>query len=76
MNSKTFKLAMGQMLVEGGEVEQNLARAREMIRKGAELGAQIIVLPECLDVGWTYPGARELAQPIPGRASDNLAQTS
>jgi len=31
------------------------------------------VLPECLDVGWTSPSARELAQPIPGPTSDRLA---
>lgn len=74
MRGKKVKLAMGQMLVEGGEVEQNLSRAREMIKKGAELGAEIIVLPECLDVGWTYPDAPKLAQPIPGKTSEFLCQ--
>lgn len=76
MNSTPFKLAMGQMLVEGGQVEQNLERAREMMKQAADLGCKVIVLPECLDVGWTYPGATELTQPIPGRPSDYLCQTA
>jgi hypothetical protein len=76
MNSKPFKLAIGQMLVEGGQVEQNLEHALNMIKKAADLGCKVIVLPECLDIGWTYPGVIELTQPIPGRPSDYLCQTA
>jgi len=65
-------LAMGQMRVEGGEVERNLARAEAMIRDAAAQGAGIVVLPECLDVGWTHPKARTLARPIPGPYADRL----
>ena len=67
------KIAMGQMLVEWGKPEENLSRARNMIREAAEIGCQVIVLPECMDLGWTYP-AKELAQPIPGRFSDLLCE--
>jgi predicted amidohydrolase len=69
-------LAMGQMLVEGGQVEQNLARAIGMINAAAEQGCHLIVLPECLDLGWTDPSARELAQPIPGPHSDPLCRAA
>jgi predicted amidohydrolase len=47
-----------------------------MIRRAAEQNCAIVVLPECLDLGWTDPAARELAQPIPGPHSDLLAQVA
>jgi len=57
------------MLVEPGEPERNLARAAERIAKAAAAGAQIVLLPEALDCGWTHPSARELAGSIPGGAA-------
>jgi predicted amidohydrolase len=76
MDSKRFKLGMGQMLVEGGRADENLARARRMVRDAAHQQCEIIVLPECLDLGYTYPGAREVAQPIPGKYSDVLCDAA
>ena len=64
---------MAQMLVVPGAIEENLARAVAMIEAAAREGCAIVVLPECLDLGWTWPDARRLAQPIPGPASDRLA---
>lgn len=64
------------MLVEGGQANRNLHRAAEMIRQAAAQGCAVIVLPECLDLGWTDPAARQLAQPIPGPPSDLLAQAA
>ncbi|MBI3962204.1 MAG: carbon-nitrogen hydrolase family protein [Deinococcus sp.] len=72
----SFKLAMGQMLVEGGNASANLKRATQMIKEAAAQGCTVIVLPECLDLGWTDPSARELAQPIPGKYSDQLCQAA
>ena len=63
---------MGQILVRGGQLAANLERAVDMIRRAAERQCQIVVLPECLDIGWTHPSARELAEPIPGPTSDRL----
>jgi predicted amidohydrolase len=63
---------MGQMLVEMGEAERNLQRAAGMIRQAAASGCRILVLPECLDLGWTFPDAARVAQPIPGPHSDQL----
>ncbi|SRR5579884_745531 len=76
VSGNRFMLAIGQMRVEGGAVEANLQRAMHMIAAAGEQGCQIVVLPECLDLGWTHPAARELAQPIPGRHSDILAQAA
>jgi len=79
MNTETqqaYRLAMGQMLVESGEPERNLCRARQAIQRAAELGAKVVVLPECLDLGWTSSATRESAQPIPGRFSDALAEAA
>ncbi len=72
MKDSSFLLGMGQMRVEGGEIGANLDRAQSMIEQAADRGCRVIVLPECLDAGWTFPGARSLAQPIPGRSSDRL----
>lgn len=68
----TVRIAMGQMLVEGGEAERNLVRAEQMIDQGAKAGAEIVLLPECLDLAWTHPSAKTEAQPIPGPYSDRL----
>ena len=76
MSSSTFKLAMGQMLVEGDKVQANLSRAGKMIENAAEQGCSFIVLPECLDLGWANPAARELARPIPGPSSEILCRSA
>ena len=68
-----FRVAMGQMRVEGGEPERNLERAVHLIRRAGEAGCAVVVLPECLDLGWTHPSARERAQPIPGPHSETLS---
>jgi predicted amidohydrolase len=71
-----YKVGMGQMLVEGGEVEKNLERARKKIHEAAARGCRIVLLPECLDCGWTYPDSPRLAKPIPGPHSDVLVKAA
>jgi len=71
-----FRLAMGQMLVEGGRLEENLKRVEEMVSKASQEKCQMIILPECSDLGWTHPSARELAREIPGETSDRLCQAA
>ncbi len=61
------------MRVEGGAGEANVARAERMVLEAAEQGCEIVVLPECLDAGWTHPSARTLAQPVPGPTTERLA---
>jgi predicted amidohydrolase len=72
----TLRLAMAQMRVEWGEAERNLARAAEMVADAAAQDCSTVVLPECLDIGWTHPDAAELAAPIPGPRSDALADAA
>ena len=60
-----FKLALVQMHVEGGEKAQNLHHAKEMIYESAKNGADIALLPEAMNLGWTHPSAKSDADPIP-----------
>ena len=45
---KTVKVGLGQMLVAGGQLAENLGRATHMVHQAAEHGCQVVVLPECL----------------------------
>jgi predicted amidohydrolase len=64
-NLKPFKLALAQMHVVGGAPEINLEHAGAMIAEAAENGAQVVLLPEAMDLGWTDPSALTLAEPVP-----------
>jgi len=75
-NTVSLKIAMGQMLVDGGNYKKNLKKAVNMIHEAAAKKCNFIVLPECLDLGWTYPNAKELAEPIPGKYSDVLSKAA
>jgi len=57
------------MLVVPGEVEANLRRAEERIATAAKAGADLVLLPEALDCGWSHPCAREFAGAIPDGAA-------
>jgi predicted amidohydrolase len=61
------------MLVEGGRPDANLDRALNMVADAAAKKCRLVVLPECLDLGWTDPSARELATEIPGPRTARLA---
>ncbi len=64
-----FRLALIQMRVEGGAKDANLARAEKSIAQAAWAGAQVILLPEALNCGWTHRSARTLADEIPSGES-------
>jgi predicted amidohydrolase len=70
------RIGMAQMLVTGAQPAANLDRAEGFIRDAASQGCRLVVLPECMDLGWTDPSARQLAQPIPGPHSERLAQAA
>ncbi|HUX97360.1 MAG TPA: carbon-nitrogen hydrolase family protein [Bacteroidales bacterium] len=61
-----FKLALVQMYVEPGDLQKNLSHATELISEAAAGGADFVLMPEVMDLGWTHPSAKELAGPIPG----------
>jgi len=60
-----LRLAMIQMHVEGGEREVNLEKAKAMIARAAEHGAELVLLPEAMDLGWAHPSALVDAAPVP-----------
>ncbi len=62
---RQVKLALIQMRVQWGNRRDNLARAGELVAIAAENGADIVLLPEAMDIGWTHPDARDLASSIP-----------
>jgi predicted amidohydrolase len=62
---KSFKLALCQMKVVGGNRAVNLTHAGDMIAEAARNGADLILLPEAMDLGWTDPSALTEAEPVP-----------
>jgi predicted amidohydrolase len=71
-----LRVAMGQMLVQAGQPAANLQRALRFIADAAQAGCDLIVLPECLDIGWADSRARTVAQPIPGPHSALLGEAA
>ena len=60
-----IRLALVQLLVAGGERDRNLDHALDCTAGAARDGANLVVLPEALPLGWTDPSATELADAIP-----------
>ena len=64
--TREFQLAMVQMYVEPGNLEKNLAHAEALIASAARNRANVVLLPEVMDLGWTHPSASQFADSIPG----------
>jgi len=71
-----FKLGMGQILVRYSKKAENLNHACDIIHRASEQGCRIVVLPECLDIGWVNPNAFELAETVPGNSSQKLSRAA
>jgi predicted amidohydrolase len=69
---RNFRLAMVQMYVEGGAPDVNMQHAAKLIEESAKNGADIALLPEVMDLGWTHSSALKLAYPVPGGKTFNL----
>ncbi len=69
----TVRVAACQILVEGDRAA-GFAAIDAALQSAAQLGADIAVFPETCLYGWVNPAAHELADPIPGAASDELAK--
>jgi predicted amidohydrolase len=59
------KLALLQLNVVGGEVSANIKNALSHIKTAANQGADVLLLPETFDLGWTHPSAKNQAEPVP-----------
>ncbi|MFP4117435.1 MAG: carbon-nitrogen hydrolase family protein [Candidatus Woesearchaeota archaeon] len=69
-----IKIAMGQLLVEGGEPERNFERAEKMCKEAQDKEADLIIFPEAIDFAWTHPSCYKEAVPIPGSFSDKFCE--
>lgn len=67
-----MKISIIQLLVEGAEPERNIDRAINFINNCED--ADLVLLPETLDFGWTHPFAKENSKPIPGEFSDRFCK--
>jgi predicted amidohydrolase len=72
MPERAFKLAMIQMRVVPGDKARSLRHAAGLVAEAAAQGAQVIVLPEAMPLGWTDASAHELADAIPDGESCRL----
>ena len=65
MTTSGFRLALVQMQVVGGRRQENIIRAEARIAEAASAGAQVVLLPEAVNLGWTDPSAAQDAEKIP-----------
>ena len=72
--NKNVKIGMIQMRVKFHNPVHNLQNAQNMVAEAAALGAEICILPECMDLGWATPDAIQYAEPIPGNISNRLCE--
>ena len=73
---KVLKIGIGQLHVDGGNPDLNLENAIAFVEGAARAKCDIVVLPECLDFGWTNQVALTGAQPIPGPYSKMLCEAA
>ena len=74
--TKSFKLALIQMEVKGGERDANISKAKKMIAEAAKNHADIVLLPEAMNLGWTDPSALTMAESIPNGITCSALATS
>jgi len=74
--TRTLRIGMAQTLVVPGDADANLARAADAIAAAAAERCDAVVLPECLDLGWSWPEAPARAEPIPGPSTERLAEAA
>jgi predicted amidohydrolase len=68
-----LRVALAQIPVKDGNLEQNMRLAEAAARQAASHKADLLSLPEAADWGWLYQQARRDALPIPGKYTDFLA---
>ena len=67
-----IRIGMAQILVCPEDKERNLKKIEEFIRKASQEGCDLVLLPECSDLGWANPYAGEGAESVPGPLSGHL----
>lgn len=59
-----FKIALAQIELELGSPDRNLRAAREAVRKAADQGADLVLLPELWASGYDLENARHYSSPL------------
>lgn len=67
-----IRIGMAQIMVIPEDRDKNLESIAHYVEEASGKNCDIVVLPECSDLGWANPYAREQAEPIPGNSSDLL----
>jgi len=67
-----MKIAVCQLLIEGGEPYRNLQRAEEQLAEAKKQAVDLALFPETMDFAWTHPAGLKEADFIPGVFSDKL----
>lgn len=73
-NPSRLRVAVVQMDVVDGNIMANMNSAEKSIREAAVMNADLVCLPEAVDFGWLYQGARRDACTIPGKYSDFICR--
>jgi predicted amidohydrolase len=60
------RIALAQIALQWGNATANLHRALQATKQACAQQADIVVLPECMDLGWLAPQAQTQAQPLTG----------
>ncbi len=70
------RIALGQIEVQWGRPDTNLSRALWAVDQAHRQRADIVVLPECMDLGWLAPGAVTQAEPLGGKRTQALQEAA
>jgi predicted amidohydrolase len=77
MKSRRIRVAVVQMNAEPAPVSDRLRRARELIAQAAQSGAQLVVLPELFNTGYSYRDENfDLAETANGQTAHWMEQLS
>lgn len=79
MSTRYVRAAVVQTTSDLGDLDLNIARSRTHVAEAVRQGAQLVVLPECMNSGYLYdskPHAWELSESIDGPYCQALAALS
>jgi predicted amidohydrolase len=68
MKRKRFRAAAAQTLARLGDIEQNIELSTQLVNEAVRQGAELVVLPECMNTGYLFDSAshcRALAERVP-----------
>ena len=68
MRKKRFRAAATQTLARLGDIPYNIATSAALVEEAVRQGAELVVLPECMDTGYLFDSpehCRQLAETVP-----------